>query len=150
MSICPCEPNKPCAQGHGAVITDAQHEVCTGQTSTPEQRMDFINRLTSGTLAAEQRGEMGGPSFLERAKNFGVAVVKHVADGLVEVSQDDYLARLATCDKCPHRTPDWKCNNCGCYLTIKAKWRSERCPLAMWPGDAPEAPLPPKKACCGG
>lgn len=90
------------------------------------------------------------PGLLTKAVNLGKAIVNHIADGLVEVSQDQYLARLATCDTCPNRSADWECNQCGCYITIKAKWRSEKCPLAMWPGDSPEAPLPPKRSCCGG
>lgn len=94
--------------------------------------------------------------MLRRGLNLTKAVVRHVADGAKVVSDDEYRIRLETCDTCDRRRPeDSMCLECGCYLKIKAKWRSEDCPLKKWPAlegqkdkgaDAP----PPKRLCCGG
>jgi hypothetical protein len=75
------------------------------------------------------------PGVLARVKNLARAAAGHAADGLAEVSDDEYASRLTTCEGCALRRPeDWVCQHptCGCFLTIKAKWRSETCPLGKW------------------
>ena len=77
-----------------------------------------------------------GPGLLRKAANFGKAVVKHVADGGKHVSDEVYLARLSVCANCPSLDPErMRCleKSCGCRLKVKARWRSEACPLGKWP-----------------
>lgn len=77
-----------------------------------------------------------GPGLIQKAVNFGKAVVRHVADRGRKVSDEVYLARLAICTDCPSLNPQrFSCNEqtCGCRLTAKARWRSESCPLQKWP-----------------
>lgn len=61
------------------------------------------------------------------------AAVRHAADGFARVDDKELGGRLATCALCEHRRKaDWVCEKCGCYITVKATWRSETCPLGKW------------------
>jgi hypothetical protein len=77
------------------------------------------------------------PGLGRRALNLVGAVARHVADGLGEVGEGEYEARLRTCEGCERRTESWTCAHpkCGCYLIKKAWWASERCPEGKWPGE---------------
>ena len=91
-----------------------------------------------------------GPSLTQRAVNLGVAVVRHVANGLQQVDQMVYDSRLDVCRACAScDTGRMVClqPSCGCSLAIKAWWASEKCPLNHWPegsspiGDPPQVDL---------
>jgi hypothetical protein len=83
-----------------------------------------------------------GPPLWKKAANFTKAVVKHAADGLERLSEDEYEERLAVCQGTDNTPPcaafnpetaicrDWRC---GCSLHKKAWWRSEDCPQGRWP-----------------
>tara|TARA_R100000406_G_scaffold88393_1_gene73708 strand:- start:531 stop:875 length:345 start_codon:yes stop_codon:yes gene_type:complete len=73
-----------------------------------------------------------GPSLVQKALNFGEAIVEHVADGMTKVSKNELSARLTICGKCVHNI-NGTCNQCGCILTTKASWRSSECPKGFWP-----------------
>lgn len=90
--------------------------------------------------------------MLNEIKNLGKAVVKHAANGFKKVELEVYRERLAVCEACD-QNKDWKCDQCGCYLTVKADWASEHCPLGKWAGDGnvERKPIKQEKAClpCG-
>lgn len=89
-----------------------------------------------------------GPSFIQMAKNFAVAVKNHVQDGAQKVTQEAFEARLKQCEgsetdgitKC-EAYQDGRCKdkNCGCILAFKAQLRSEQCPRQKWDPDPPTA-----------
>jgi hypothetical protein len=86
-------------------------------------------------LDAEQAADPEGPGLLRRAWNFGQAVVRHAADGAAKVSDAVYEERLGICRQCELCNLDrMVCSHpaCGCFLTIKAGWNSEKCPLDKW------------------
>jgi hypothetical protein len=64
------------------------------------------------------------------------ALVKHILDRFRKVSKREYKLRIFTCMSCIHldKTPKpWEhCNECGCPVREKAKWRSEGCPRDKW------------------
>jgi hypothetical protein len=70
---------------------------------------------------------------LEHAENFIKAVNKRAKDGFRDVDQESYKERLKQCESCDSKTEDWRCLECGCFLTIKAKWSTEDCPRNKWP-----------------
>lgn len=76
------------------------------------------------------------PSLLRKALNLAGALVRHAADGLARVGDDEYAARLVICDHCEQKEGT-TCRACGCVLALKASWRSEGCPLGKWPGERP-------------
>jgi hypothetical protein len=78
------------------------------------------------------------PGLLKKAANFTKAVVKHAADGLERLPEEQYLERLTVCESCETYNVekgvcrDWRC---GCSLKKKAWWRSEECPKGKWKVD---------------
>jgi hypothetical protein len=78
--------------------------------------------------------ESGPPSFIKQAKTFTTAVVRHVAGGMPQTSDDERDRRMEICRGCPAFTggEDPKCNECGCYLKIKTSWALESCPQNKW------------------
>lgn len=45
----------------------------------------------------------------------------------------EYAERITVCSECEKLNKEkWTCGICGCYLTKKAKWQTEDCPLAKW------------------
>ena len=47
------------------------------------------------------------------------------------VTDEKYKKRITICDKCPELGVD-TCGVCGCNVTKKAKWSTEKCPLGKW------------------
>ena len=75
------------------------------------------------------------PSSVRLAKNFGRAIINHIKDGLTKVSLQLYQKRLNTCNNCEEFYHEGRClhPDCGCFLSKKAWWASENCPIGKWP-----------------
>jgi hypothetical protein len=58
---------------------------------------------------------------------FSKAITKYIKSGFKNVTRDKYKDRLLTCDSCEKRK-GLRCGVCGCFITTKAKWKSEECP----------------------
>ena len=74
------------------------------------------------------------PSLPNQAKNFITSVVRHVAGGMPQASDDERERRMEICRGCPAFTggEDPRCSECGCYLKIKTSWALESCPQNKW------------------
>lgn len=73
------------------------------------------------------------PTLTQKIVNVTKAVVKHVANGMVNVSDNIKEERMSICKSCPFfNSANTTCNQCGCYLEEKTKWASEKCPLDKW------------------
>lgn len=77
------------------------------------------------------------PSIIRKAINFSVALVQHVADGLIHTPKEIYEERLNICRGCPFRDPESNLlicthEDCGCYIETKVTWASEECPIGLW------------------
>ena len=76
------------------------------------------------------------PPTIQMAKNFVKAAAKHIADGMEKVTIEQFKARIDVCNKCEYRLKN-RCTHpkCGCFLDIKAWWKSEDCPdePPRWP-----------------
>ena len=75
-----------------------------------------------------------GPGIIKMAGNLAKAVTNHVKDGGKKVDKETYEARLEQCNNCEFLKNN-RCRHmsCGCFITKKAKWRSENCPIGRWP-----------------
>ena len=76
------------------------------------------------------------PGLMKRGMNFAQASVRHMADGMNQATEVVFEQRLAICRECELcETTMMICRHpkCGCYLQIKASWRSQACPLGKWP-----------------
>lgn len=74
------------------------------------------------------------PGLVRKAASFTAAAVRHIADGASHVPEAVYENRLVVCRGCDRFDAEsLVCLECGCRLAIKARWRSEECPLGRWP-----------------
>lgn len=70
---------------------------------------------------------------MEKIEKFVIAIIKHIKNKLQEVDSNTYQKRILNCFKCESRSKKgWKCTECGCSISLKAKWASESCPLGKW------------------
>jgi hypothetical protein len=72
------------------------------------------------------------PGLVQKGLHFGKALVNHVADGAIKVTDEQWQARMNACGDCEHKYGN-SCSICGCGLSGKARWRSEDCPINKWP-----------------
>lgn len=40
--------------------------------------------------------------------------------------------RAAICATCPHKTALNRCKKCGCFIALKTKLNTEKCPVGKW------------------
>ena len=67
------------------------------------------------------------------AGRFGKSAFNHAKDRFKHVDDEIYNKRMEICKGCEKFNPESvRCNDCGCFLEIKAKWNSEKCPLEKW------------------
>ncbi|MDB5341840.1 MAG: hypothetical protein JWP89_217 [Schlesneria sp.] len=71
------------------------------------------------------------PGSVTLAASFVRALSVHVADGSQHVESVVLQARLSVCTLCDQRRDD-RCAVCGCFITTKAEWREQECPLGKW------------------
>lgn len=77
--------------------------------------------------------------FTEKAKNlakFSWDLVKYLHENAGEsltVNDKVYEERILTCKSCPaYLELQNECNECGCYVPMKAKIIMNSCPLGKW------------------
>jgi hypothetical protein len=84
------------------------------------------------------------PGRLIRGKNLITSLAqagKHYLDtGEIRVDAEEFHDRIVICESndCGYfavEADEPMCNNCGCYLNIKAWGAGFTCPLRLWPGD---------------
>lgn len=71
------------------------------------------------------------PGFMAKAMSFGKAVTRHALNMARNVPEDEYSRRMEICNGCDRKQGD-QCLQCGCRLSVKARWESEACPLGKW------------------
>ena len=76
------------------------------------------------------------PSFTEMMANFKNAIIdesKAVMMKQAAVTQEETINRYAVCQACEFFEPKQKrCFKCGCFMPVKIKWRSQKCPIGKW------------------
>lgn len=97
-------------------------------------KMSQLGRPRTGPV---KQTKPKGPSTVQLAKNFGKAVVNHIKDGFEKVALPVYQIRLNTCNECEEFYSEGRCLHpkCGCFLSNKAWWASENCPIGKWPNE---------------
>ena len=57
----------------------------------------------------------------------------NILSGFKQVTHEQYYDRLAICRGCPFFDHAKKrCTDCGCFVKVKAKFKSEDCPQDFW------------------
>lgn len=91
---------------------------------TGDKRMSF----------EEAKAYWSKPSIANMAYNLIADTAKYVKSGFENCSQEEVNKRLSICNQCPH-LDDGRCNQCGCFVNIKAILKSSQCPLDKWPSN---------------
>ena len=71
------------------------------------------------------------PSFPEMAKTLLIESCKHMLNGCAHILIEDFKKRLEICNKCEF-LKDGRCVKCGCFMNIKARWETTKCPIGKW------------------
>jgi len=76
------------------------------------------------------------PSLADQAKSFTAAAVQHAKSGFKNVDAATLAERNRICNACgllgtEGRMKD-RCQVCGCYMKIKARWATSKCPKGKW------------------
>lgn len=71
------------------------------------------------------------PTVIQQTKNFITSSVKHITTGMKTVPEEVKKERLDICNSCEHYK-DNRCAQCGCFMSIKAEWAEQQCPLKKW------------------
>jgi len=58
---------------------------------------------------------------------FAKSLTAHAKNHFKKVPVLEYKVRMETCIACPHFRDDKRCEKCGCYMPIKAGWRTTAC-----------------------
>lgn len=67
------------------------------------------------------------------ALNFINSSVKYIKSGMRNATPEIQNQRFKICESCEFfDSSSVRCNSCGCFLEIKTKWSTEKCPLDKW------------------
>ena len=59
---------------------------------------------------------------------FAKELTNHVAGGMEKVDPVTFKKRMEACVECPNFTKESTCALCGCYMPVKTKWATSKCP----------------------
>lgn len=72
-------------------------------------------------------------SFIQKAINFGGALVEHAKTGFENVSEEEQKKRMDICKACDKFDKATEtCQLCGCPCNRKTAWKSSSCPKGSW------------------
>jgi len=128
------------------IVTEKKIEsICKLRGMSREQFAEFIVEDLGGGayLVKESANWMildrssEPPSFVERAKTFAKAAVRHVSAGAPRCTDDQIAARYAICQSCEF-LKGGACEKCGCPIRREKKyiskiaWADQSCPVGKW------------------
>ena len=71
--------------------------------------------------------------MIERILSFNESLNKYINSGQSEVTDQVFFRRMKVCNGCEfYKKTLSRCDKCGCFLHIKARWATEKCPLNKW------------------
>ena len=104
-----------------------QYERCPSSTDDEDETKSTSVRQE----ANKNTNEM--PSFFQMAKNAGASMVNHAMNSFQSVPANVKEERISICEGCEHYDSETtRCDECGCFINIKADWASEKCPIDKW------------------
>lgn len=72
-------------------------------------------------------------NIFEKVTQFTKEFATYIKEGAPNVTPIEYEERLRICSSCPSLSDKFTCNECGCNMEMKAKWRTSDCPKHKWP-----------------
>ena len=67
------------------------------------------------------------PSLMTMVKNFAKDSAQFIAQGAPMCSTEEFEERMSICKSCEHLTEEDKCGLCGCFMPVKAGWKTTEC-----------------------
>jgi hypothetical protein len=139
ISAEPDEGRRRLMRAHGGMNHVSRSELIAkweAKSQLPENR-ELIEKVL-GTYRAHMTETAGAtPNIMKRAASLGKGLANEasaVLTGKPAVSEKSYQMRLAICGQCKRLEPGEHpvCRECGCYVKIKARFRTGKCPLGKW------------------
>jgi len=59
---------------------------------------------------------------------FAKELKDHISGGMEYVDPITYKDRISKCNECPNLTEGHACALCGCFMPVKARWATSKCP----------------------
>jgi len=122
-----CKENEQllCKNCHSEISfsTDNSITVCKkcGQVHQVEEKED------------QPEEEKSYPSIMEQAGNLLHESVEFTKSGFQTVNEDKFNRRIDICRACPaFDAGQGRCKECGCFMKVKAKMETAKCPLNKW------------------
>ena len=72
------------------------------------------------------------PSVSDQAKGLVKSTAKHVRSGFKVVDSEIFNRRKDMCNNCEFLTTSKRCSKCGCFMKVKARWETSKCPIGLW------------------
>ena len=94
---------------------------------------DIIEKLDAAGIkysSVKRSSNKPLPPKLKQAKSLIKATTQHVVSGMKQA--EDYDMRIEMCNKCDSMRDDGRCAECGCFMSVKARWAEQPCPLNKW------------------
>tara|TARA_R110000744_G_scaffold198345_5_gene317595 strand:- start:2538 stop:2810 length:273 start_codon:yes stop_codon:yes gene_type:complete len=71
--------------------------------------------------------------FIKQTRGFIRSLYLNIKSGFKHVTHEEYEDRISICMGCPFvNYKEDRCNDCGCYIKIKARLKVEDCPQGYW------------------
>lgn len=67
------------------------------------------------------------PSLITMVKNFAKDSAQFIKQGAPMCSTEEFEERMTICKSCKHLTEEDKCGLCGCFMPVKAGWKTTEC-----------------------
>jgi hypothetical protein len=119
----------------GGMVVEARRLAATRLPVVEEAARQEAETLRAERMLETERLD-AFPTYFQMARNLA-RDAWHAARATAEgapllLDGESSAARLAVCVACPSYTGD-RCEECGCYMNIKAHFAAMRCPLGKWP-----------------
>jgi hypothetical protein len=70
---------------------------------------------------------------LQNIQSFTNSLINYTSSGFKNASKELTKNRLDICKSCENfNSSNTTCNICGCFLSIKTIWSTEKCPIDKW------------------
>lgn len=93
--------------------------------------------MKSARLSKMESQSSNLPPLLEQITNLAgttkTVLLGFLKNGQVKASCQMEKDRIEICLACEKLTDDFRCQECGCFIKVKAKLLTANCPLRKWP-----------------